>query len=224
MSTKHLPPFELQGTHSALVGLAVDVTEYSVQRMGKSVSAVWLRGRDGQVRFVSVDQRDALPMFEVFTLGIFTLDELQARWRKWKAPVLPDDMPEQLRGLMTTKPPMPTPPQAFQAWPFDSWRTQVLRRAEFVVENVSDVSTVGQNPNMQSATRPKSVPSEASASCEVAVGLLFIGNNSQRLLLAVDWMPLNMIVTDNDAEIDEYLAPCEAIDLNAYLGRNAGGH
>jgi hypothetical protein len=68
------------------------------------------------------------------------------------------------------------------------------------------------------------VPSEAAASVEVAVGLLFVGPNGKRLLMGVDWMPLNMIVTDVVAEIDEYLAPCEAIDLNAYLERRAAGH
>jgi hypothetical protein len=213
---------ELQGTHSAIAGLAVDVAEYSVQRMGKSASAVWLRGGDGEVRFVSVHGQDALPMFEVFTLGILTLDDLQARWKDWKAPSLPEDMPEQLRTLMTTKPPMPTPPQEFKAWPFRSWRTQVLRRAEFIVEEVQDVPTFGQNANMQSATRPKSVPSEAAASCEVAVGLLFTGTNSQRFMLSVDSMPLDMLVTDNAVEIDAYLAACEATNLSDYLKRSTG--
>jgi hypothetical protein len=224
VETKQLAPFELQGKQASLASLADDVAEYSVQRMGKSVSAVWLRGRDGQVWFVTVDSRDALPRFEVFTLGIDTLDELQTRWREWKAPQLPDDMPEGLRALMMTRPAMPTPPPTFDAWPFTSWRTQVLRRAEFIIEDVSDVPTFGENPNMQSATRPMAVPSEASASCVVAVGFLFTGANGKRLLMGVDWMPLNMVVTDVAAEIDEYLAPCEAVDLDVYLDRRAAGY
>ena len=224
MTTTLLPPFELQGSQASLAGLAIDVADYSVQRMGKSIHAVWLRGRDGQVRFISVDSRDALPRFEVFTLGVDTLDELKARWRHWEAPPLLDGVPEHLRTLMTTKPATPTPPTTFEAWPFTSWRTQVLRRAEFIVENVSNVPTFGENPSLQSAARPASVPSEAAASVEVAVGLLFVGPNGKRLLMGVDWMPLNMIVTDVVAEIDEYLAPCEAIDLNAYLERRAAGH
>lgn len=223
MATKRLPPFELQGTPAVLTSLAQNVAEYSVQRLDKSVFAVWLRGRGGQVRFVSVDQRDALPMFEVFTLGILTLAELQTRWRQWKAPSLPDDMPEPLRTLMTTKPTMPMPPLVFEAWPFESWQTQVLRRAEYIIENVSDVPTVGENPNLQSAARPMTVPSKASASCDVAVGLLFTGPHGKRLLMGVDWMPLHMVVSDIKTEIDEYLVPCEMIDLGAYLERNAGG-
>lgn len=223
VATNQLVPFELQGTQGSLASLASEVAEYSVQRVGKSVPAVWLRGRGGQAWLVAVDSRDVLPRFEVFTLSVDTLDELQARWKQWKAPPLPDNMPENLRVLMTTKPAMPTPPPDFEAWPFTSWRTQVLRRAEFIVENVSDVQTFGENPNLQSAARPMKVPPEASASCEVAVGLLFTSPDGKRLLMGVDWMPLNMVVTEVAAEIDEYLVPCDAIDLSTYLDGRAVG-
>jgi hypothetical protein len=168
---------------------------------------------------MSVDGRDALPMFEVFTLRLATLKELQDRWHDWKAPPLPADMPDQLRALMTTKPPMPASPTIFDTWPFPSWRTQVLRRAEFIIENVPVADTVGDHPNSQSASRPMAVPAEASASCEVTVGLLFTGPDGRRLLMGVDWMPYSMVVTDQSEEIDEYLAPCEATDLDVYLDR-----
>ena len=221
MSTKRLPSFEIQGARDSLSSLANDVTGYAVERIGKAPHAVWLRSRDGQAKLIGVDQRDALPMFEVFTLHIATLNELQDRQRDWKAPPVPTEVPARLRVLMTTNLPMPVAPTTFEAWPFKSWRTQVLRRAEFIIKNAPVEGAFGEHPNMQSAARPMMVPSEASASCEVAVGLLFTGPDGRRLLMGVDWMPMNMVVTDQSKEIDEYIAPCEAVDLAAYLDRRS---
>ena len=217
MGTKQLPPFDIQGTRDARAILATDVAGYAVESSGSRANGVWFCSRDGQVIWMGVDGRDALPMFEVFTLAIATLKELQDRWKDWKAPPLPDDVPDPLRALMTTKPPMPVSPTAFEDWPFPSWWTQVLRRAEFIIDDVPVACTVGEHPNMQSAARPMAVPVEASASCEVTVGLLFTGPDGGRLLMGVDWTPFGMVVTDQSKAIEEFLAPCETIDLDAYL-------
>lgn len=217
--TKRMPSFELQGTKTSLESLA-HISGYKVEGGGGRTAAVWLKGDDGQIRLLSVDQRDALPMFEVFTLAVATMGELEARWREWKPPTaVPEGVPEWMRALMLTRPTMPTPPTDFIAWPFAHWRTQVLRRAEFIVEDVAVGKTVGDNPNMQSAAPPMSVPKEASASCEVAAGVLFSDASGKRLLMGVDWMPLNMVVLDEAAKIDDYLKPCEAVELAAYLER-----
>lgn len=217
MGTKKLPPFDLQGTGDALANLASCVAGYAVEPFGTRANAVWFLSQNGQVTWMGVDGRDALPMFEVFTLHILTLNELQDRWKDWEAPTFPEDVPDPLCALMTTKPPKPVAPTTFAAWPFPSWRTQVLRRAEFIIDDVPVAGTVGEHPHMQSAARPMAVPAGASASCEVTVGLLFTGTNGGRLLMGVDWMPFNMVATDQSQEIDEYLGPCETMDLDAYL-------
>jgi hypothetical protein len=102
------------------------------------------------------------------------------------------------------------------------WRTQVLRRAEFIVEDAAVEGTFGNNPNAQSASRPDSVPVEASASCEVAAGVLFTGSDGRRLLIGVDWLPMNLVISDVATEIDAYLEPCDAVDLSVYLERLSG--
>ena len=217
--TKQLPPFDLQGTPASLASLGGDIASYSVVRAGPSTFAVWLKSKDGSLRYVGIDEREPVPMFEVFTLAIATMDELEARWRDWKPPKLSDDTPEPFRTLATTRPAAPTPPAELEPWPFDRWRTQVLCRAEFIVDDVHIGPTFGNNPKLQSAARPSSVPPEASASCAVAAGILFTGASGHRLLMGVDWMPENMLVTDAAAKIDEYLQACEAIDLMAYMDR-----
>lgn len=215
--TKLLPSFELQGGLEPLASLGADIAAYSVVQGGSTTYAVWLKSKDGRIRFLGVDRREPLPMFEVFTLAIATLEELEARWRDWSPPTLPHEIPEPFRTMAMTRPSAPAAPTNFEPWPFDHWQTQVLRRAEFIVENVPVDGTVGSSPNIQSAARPTRVPSEASAGCEVAAGLLFTGANSNRLLIGVDWMPECIVVTDEAAKIEEYLRPCEKVELTPYL-------
>ena len=166
---------------------------------------------------MSVHQRDVLPMFEVFTLGIHTIEEMEAQLEAWKSPFQSDEIPESMRALLLAKPKMPKPPATFEVWPFESWRTQALRRAEFIVENVSESRAIGNNPNAQSAAKPMAVPPEAAASCVVSVGILFTGAKGERLLIGVDWMPFNMLVTQDATLIGAYLDSCELIDLSTYL-------
>jgi len=128
-------------------------------------------------------------------------------------------MPENFRRLMSTRPELPKPSTEFQPWPFASWRLEVLRRAEYIIDQVDVGPTFGNKPSMQAPCRPGHVPPEASAYCEVAVGLLFTYGNSKQLLVGVDWMPFNMIVTDDVHEIDEYLHPCERVPLKDYASR-----
>ena len=41
------------------------------------------------------------------------------------------------------------------------------------------------------------------------------------MLLAVDWLPLNMLVSEDAVQIETFLADCELIGLEAYLQRRA---
>lgn len=217
LQVKILPPFELQGTSESLASLGTEISGYSIVPVGGSIFGVWLRGEDGQARLVSVDQRDALPMFEVFTLNIASPKEIEERLQGWQAPSIPEDAPALLRTIMTTRPTAPVAPSVLDRWPFPVLRTEVLRRTEFIIEDVQAGRTFGNNPNMQSAVRPGDVPKDASATCEVAAGLLFTGQGDRRLLMGVDWSPLHMIVTEVASEIEQYLNSCEIIELSAYL-------
>lgn len=212
------PPFELQASPSALQRLTSGLSGWRVERMGSHASNLWLKASDGAIWLIGVDQRNVGPMFEVFTLAMLSMAELQERWEQWQPPVLPKEVPERLRQLLTTRPPAPVAPTDFDPWPLRSWRTEVVRRAEFIVEGGDPGPTFGNNPNLQSAARPRAVPSEASAFCEVAAGLLFTGKD-RKLLLAVDWMPMNMLVLDDSAEIAKFIADCELVGMADYLHR-----
>jgi len=213
------PPVEIHAARPALLVLESGIADYVVERIGKGASQVWLRNHAGEIWGIDVDQRNLEFKFEVFTLSIETIEAMQARVAAWGPPQLPPDMPENFRRLMSTPPQLPKPSAEFQPWPYASWRVEVLRHAEYIVENADTGPTFGNNPNMQATARPGQVPPEASASCEVAVALLFTAGNSKRLLVGVDWTPFNMIVTEDVLEIDEYLSSCERVPLKDYASR-----
>ena len=219
MTAREFPSVELDASPEAMVALAEDVVGYAVIPIGDRLMAVWLQGRSGQYWLIDVAQRDLEFKFEVFTLAIEGIEELQARWEKWQPPSLPADIPEMIRRLVNTRPPKPEPPDTFAPWPFARWRTQVLRRVEYVIGDPSIGATFGDNPMAQDAVRPGAVPSDAIAFCEVAVGLLFSSKEGQRLLIGVDWMPLDLTVTEADNKIDEYVESCELTSLENYSAR-----
>jgi hypothetical protein len=217
MSTAVYPPFELQGDGDAFTAIIDGPTGYWIDALGGRIGGVWLRDRKGESWLVAADQRDLCFKFEVFALGVMSIKQLRARWRDWKLPTIPADMPEPFRSIMAMRPPEPVAPVSYDDWPFETDRVEVLRRAEFIVEDVDVGPTFGNSPNAQSAVAPGSVPKEANASCEVAVGLLFSGRDGRRFLLATDWMPMDLIVTQEASQIDEFVADCERIDLRLYM-------
>ncbi|MEP6967934.1 MAG: hypothetical protein ABI906_07620 [Pseudomonadota bacterium] len=210
------PPFELRADPATLDGLRAGLTGFA---FGGRTGQTWLRGDGGQIWAVTVNQRDLQFKFEVFALAIDTTQALRARIAAWKPPSLSDDVPEIVRRLMSVRPVAPTPTTEFEPWPFGVWRTDVLRRVEFIIEDVDVGPTFGSAPNSQDAARPGEIPQVASAACEVAAGLLFTGDNGQRLLVGVDWMPFNLVFTHDAAEIDQYIASCEAIEIAEYSQR-----
>lgn len=214
---KVFPPFELQADHATLQALSGGLRGFALERMHRYVPSVWLQGDDGHVWLIQADTRDLQFKFEVFTLAVTSLETLQARFATWTPPVLPKDLPENFRQLFAAPPEMPSLPSHLEPWPFERWRCDVLRRVEFIVEDVEVGSTFGRNPNLQSAAKPSSIPPEASAICEVAAGLVFTGSTGNRLLVGVDWTPANLIWTQDSAEIDAYMEPCETVGLDAYI-------
>lgn len=219
MVRKVFPPFELQADRTALDMLATGLSGFMVERAHDYATGVWLRSRDGQVWSILTDTRDLQFKFEVFTLAVVSLEALQARVAAWKPPNLPDDVPEKYRPLFLSRPPVPQAPARFKPWPFDQWRCDVLRRIEFVIDDVAVPQTFGNSPNLQGATALEAVPSDASATCEVAAGLLFTGDDGKRLLIGVDWTPSNVIWTTEATQINDYMKPCEIVSLDAYVRR-----
>jgi hypothetical protein len=211
------PAIELQVSPDILAALDDGVAAFATEPFGDGVLAVWLRTAAGLVIHIAVAPRTVQPMFEVFGLDIASFAQLHDRWRDWTAPTLPADWPEPLRALATTRPAEPAVPASFIAWP-PATRVDVLRRAEFVIADVEVGPTFGNHPALQAAERPGHVPDEASASCEVAVGLLFSGAG-HRMLIAADWTPLRLLVSQEDAAIVQYLAACEQVPLATYLRR-----
>lgn len=216
---QQFPPFEFQAVRSALLALQDGIAGYAVERIGRGASLVWIRSKCGKIWAIGVDQRDLQFKFEVFTLTIETMEAMHGRIAAWKPPPFPTDMPESFRKLMSMRPEPPKPPANFQPWPFDSWRVEVLRRAEYIIEAVASAPTFGDTPNAQIPGRPGKIPPEASASCDVAVALLFMGANNKRFLIGVDWMPFDMVVTEDVREIDEYIGPCERVLIKDYVTR-----
>lgn len=175
----------------------------------------WLRDDAGETYPIHVSQRDLEYKFEVFTLSIPTRSELEAEVARWEPPTLPLGKAPSARDPRFIPPSVPSPVAAFEPWPLPKCTMKVLRRTEFIVEDVN-VPSLGSNPSMQSAARLGDIPAGANAICEVAAGLLFVGADRARLLIAVDWFPFNTLVTDDPEVISAYCASCEEVDVRDY--------
>jgi hypothetical protein len=211
--------FELQAGRATLEALSERLAGYFLVTFGRSVPAVWLQLSNGEALFLTVAQRDLQFKFEVFTLRLATMAELQRICDDWVAPMVGEEMPALVKAMMTTRPSLPVLPIEFEPWPFRSWRTEVVRRAESIVEVAAAVPAFGENPNFQSASKPGSVPQDALASCEVAAGLMFTGLDRKRVLVAVDWIPMNIVFSTDEGLIDAFVEHCDLIPLDDYLIR-----
>ncbi len=218
-STARHRPVELEVDRATLGAMAGSLTSFAVEKIGRNASFVWLRDTQGRTYGIGVASRDLQFKFEVFTLAIETFEAIRRRLDAWRPPSLPADFPPELRRALSTRPSALALPETFERWPLTSWRTDVLCRVEFIIEGVQVGPTFGGNPNAQSAAPPGQVPSGASASCEVAVGLLFTNRNGGRFLIGVDWMPGDMVVTQVAAEIDDYVSSCDRVSLKEYASR-----
>lgn len=183
-------PFEIDAANDTLAALGSCLTGLAV---GDRFGPHWLRDTDGTCYPIYVSQRDLEFKFEVFSLAIPTLSALATR--------------------------APQPPEHFDAWPFARWTVGVLRRTEFIIEDSDIQDTFGEAPNVQSAVPPGQEPEVASAACEVAVGIVFTAEDGAQLLIGVDRMPFNTIVTQDAVEIDGFRQCCEIVELAEYVKR-----
>jgi hypothetical protein len=145
------------------------------------LSASYLRCRNGSEICLGISGHDVAPFFEVFTLSLnfATSDKADSAIRVW------------------------------QPWPFDSWKTAILTREEFIVTADPNADTIGVPRYVQDAVVLGHVPNDAIDSRVVEVGLLFIGSGGKRLIIAADWMPFNIAISQDDGWIEEFLQSCE---------------
>jgi hypothetical protein len=199
IETKHFPPVELAASQAALVAADEGLASYAAEAIAGHLWQVWLADAAGRLWCVGSVPRDLQFMFEVFSLSIHPAEELDemARARGW--------------------PPVQRPAKLVP-WPLGPSTLHVLRRTEFIAPADPAQHTFGVDPLSQSAARPGCVPPDASAACDVAVGLLF-ANEYDRLLLAADWNPMRLILTQEHEPIEDYLATCESVPLAEYLER-----
>lgn len=219
---RQFSPFELQASAADLSSLRAGLRGYATEGVGPSPSMVWIKAANDTILAVGVDARDLEFKFEVFTLAVETEQALAHRVLTAPPVKLPDDAPEMMKQWANMPRVAPKPPADFVPWPFDDWRVEVLRRAEYIIGDLqSPPETFGNDPVAQNPAKPGEVPTEAWAACEVAVGLLFSGSGGKRLMIAVDWMPFNLIVTPDEAIITEYIESCIMVDVNDYAKRLA---
>lgn len=219
---RQFPPFELQASAADLSSLRAGLQGYATEGVGPSASTVWIKTANDTMLAVGVDSRDLEFKFEVFTLALETEQALAHRVLTAPPVKLPDDAPEMMKQWASMPRVAPKPPADFKPWPFDAWRVEVLRRAEYIIGDLQPPpDTFGNDAVVQHPGRPGEVPPEAWAACEVAVGLLFSGSGGKRLMVAVDWMPFNLIVTQDEPAIVEFIGSCATIDVEEYVKRLA---
>jgi hypothetical protein len=200
MEFRDYAPLELLAEPGVLDRLRTDVTAVGLKQDEPYLREVWLRTYDGRQIVLGVNQRDLEFKFEVFGLWLASPEALAANIvrKGWAFPA-------------------PKPPEAFETWPLaPPWQVQVLRRAEFIVEDVVVEGALGEDPIVQDVARPGRIPDDAAAQCEVAVGLLFTGFDDARLIIGVDWFPETLVFLRDDDQIAQYLACCETVDLSTY--------
>jgi hypothetical protein len=146
---------------------------------------VFLRRFDGREIAVGVVGEELAPYFEVFALTLGA-----------REPGIAD------QGV------------DIRLWPFNRWLTYVLIRTEFTVPPDGEQETFGEAVCVQSASRSTDVPKNVIDQAAVEVGLLFVGANESRLLVAADWFPYDLLVTQDPAVIDDFLQVCDASPVN----------
>ncbi len=204
MPPRIYPPRPVKIDPLAIPALTEGLRDYAVEAwVGPDASLfchLFLRDHGGRLWDVWAHPHDLEPLFEIFALNVEGRASLEARF--------PPGTFSDPEGLFTP-------------WPFQSWRVEALHRQEGVFKLDDDLPTFGDGPIGQGAAEPGSIPDGAEALCEVGVGLLFTGDNGKRLLIGVDWQPLALLMTSDDARIDAYLAPCVREDLTDYLRKSA---
>lgn len=208
----HYPPVEIQADQRALQAIANGIIGIKVEGDSDRIDNVWLRDRKGDDWLIGVFPRDLCFKFEVFGLAISSVEELQARWRDWKPPHIPRNMPAPFRSRLLTPPPEPAAPTGFDRWPLPTCRVEILHRLEFIMETAP--LSAGE-PGSGTIVTPEQASVRADVTCEVAVGLLFSGQGGGRLLLAADLFPMALLLTREADRIDGFLAACRRTELRA---------
>jgi hypothetical protein len=216
-------PVELRASPDALRALTGAITRYRVEQVpgfGEDVSAVWIDA--GQLYLVSVDIMGLAFKFEVCTLRVQTPAEalataeanrpaMEQAWAEMRAAGVPIPV--------FALPAEPSPAGPLEDWPFRSWRFDILRRKEFIIDPVHLPDDPGDRQRYFENLGQGQAPQHSEHSCTATIGLLFTSDDGRRLLIVSDGMPGFMRVTDEEDVTQAYLRTCEVVPAPEYARR-----
>lgn len=210
------PPELIDAAPDDLRSLCCALTGYAPVRTHGLTWGIWLlRGKHPPILVTSVS-RDIVFKFEVFTLALRTPEQLHIAARESRPQM--EEMVEQLRAAGAEWAAVQPVPEHFESesvcdWPFATWRVDVLWKRDWTIplEKVSD--EWWENP----ATHFGAVPLGATHACLVARGLLFTGDDGSRLLISQGKMPLDLLVTRDEEQIEAELGGALAVEVTRYL-------
>lgn len=213
-------PVELRASREALLALSEAITDFRVEELlGErgDVSAVWFQA--DQLYLVSVDIVGLAFKFEVFTLIVKTPAQMLG--------IMQANVPqtekawEEMREAGLAIPPMgppvePVPAGELAEWPFRSWRLDVLKRMEFIVDPEHLPETADAVQEYFQSLPAGVAPDGSEHTCVTAVGLLFTADDGGRFLLVADGMPGWMRVSDEEEVVQSYLRQCIVVPAAEY--------
>lgn len=214
-------PVEIRASPRALLTLTQDITGFRVEELPGErgdVIAVWFL--TDQLYLVSVDILGLEFKFEVFALVVKTSDEMLTIMQD-NAPLMEEAWAE-MREAGISIPPMempvrPAPAGELTRWPFRSWRLDILKRMEFIVDSEHLPETASALDSYLASLRPGEAPVGSEQTCLTAMGLLFTSETGARFLVVADGMPGCMKVTDDEEVVQSYLRRCIVVPASEYV-------
>jgi hypothetical protein len=199
------------------------VTSFRVEELngvGGDVGAVWFQA--DQLYLVTVDILGLAFKFEVFTLLVKTPAEMLAIARAnapqmemaW-AEIKQAGLPIPPMALLAT----PAPTGELAQWPFRSWRLDVLKSMEFIVDPEYLPKTADAVQEYLLSLPAGVAPAGSEHTCLTASGLLFTSDDGRRFLVVADGMPGMMRVTDQEDVVQSYLRQCIAVPASEYVAK-----
>ena len=210
------PPELIDAAPDDLRSLCFALTGYGPVETHGIAWGLWLlRGNRPPLLITSVS-RDIVFKFEVFTLALRTPEKILAAAHDNRPQM--EEVVEQLKSAGAEFAPLQPLPEQFGPeetleWPFAAWRVDVLWQREWTIpmEDVSDEWR--EHP----ATHFGAAPTGATHACLVAKGLLFTSDDGAKLLVSQGEMPLDLLVTRDQRQIQAALEGTLAIEMTRYL-------
>ncbi|MEN2749967.1 hypothetical protein [Sphingomonas sp. T9W2] len=210
------PPEPIDAAPDDLRSLCSTLTGYGLVGTRGLTWGLWLlRGKHPPLLVTSVS-RDIVFKFEVFTLALRTPEQLHTAARESRPQM--EEMVEQLKAAgaeWAAAQPLPEhfEPENVSSWPFANWRVDVLWKREWTIPLETVPDEWWKNP----ATHFGAAPFGFTHACLVARGLLFTGDDGSRLLISQGEMPLDLLVTRDEEQIQAELESTLAVEMTRCL-------